>query len=308
MEHNHHENTMHLLIQYWQVKLAHIEAHAILYHRTQANAALRRRSLKKTLMFWVLTKKPSYKFGGIKNWLSNVPRHPSICRHRNYCLHYGHQCNSAHHARKDGRTQVGHCQVQWICDGEEKYKIMSIKGQWKSQEGITPIGNEHIVSLQAQVEALQVMHTKYSNPRPPPKVAAHGVAATLAWEDKAPKLTKSKVKTFKDGLSCITPIVQAWSGYWLTNTRILVIVFPNIDATFNTLTSTSSYRLQIDWSMSPNSLPCFNMLDKVVLVFVKVRNYRMTKANWIHWSKPPEVYFVNWHLQFQLSNFQHALC
>lgn len=76
------ENTMHLLIQYGQVKLAHIEAHAILYHRTQANAALlRRRSLKKTLMFWVLTKKPSYKFGGIKNWLSNVPRHPSICRH-----------------------------------------------------------------------------------------------------------------------------------------------------------------------------------------------------------------------------------
>lgn len=84
---------------------------------------------------------------------------------------------------------------------------MLIKGQWKSQEGITPTGNEHIVSLQAQVETLQVMHTKYSNPRPPPKVGAE--AAALAWEDKAPKGTESKVKTFKDGLSCFTLIVQA---------------------------------------------------------------------------------------------------
>lgn len=90
---------------------------------------------------------------------------------------------------------------------EEKYKIMSIKGQWKiSKRASAPTADEHIVALQAQVEALQAMQTKYKHPKPPPKGGAGGAAAVAdrrnntgkwAWKDKAPKGTEAKVKTFE---------------------------------------------------------------------------------------------------------------
>ena len=90
---------------------------------------------------------------------------------------------------------------------EEKFKIMMIKGQWKTHKKTSaPTTDEHIVALQAQVEALQAMQTKYNNPKPPPKGGAGGVAAASdrrnntgkwAWKDKAPKGAESNVKTFE---------------------------------------------------------------------------------------------------------------
>jgi hypothetical protein len=89
---------------------------------------------------------------------------------------------------------------------EEKYKIMTIKGQWKHHKKTTaPTADEHIVALQAQVEALQAMQSKPTNYKQSSKASAGGPTTTdrrnntgkWAWKDKAPKGTEPKVKTFE---------------------------------------------------------------------------------------------------------------
>jgi hypothetical protein len=87
---------------------------------------------------------------------------------------------------------------------EEKYKIMSIKGQWKHhKKATTSSADEHIVALQAQVAALQAMQTKPA--KQSSKGGGSGTAATdrrnntgkWSWKDKAPKGNESKIKTFE---------------------------------------------------------------------------------------------------------------
>jgi hypothetical protein len=87
---------------------------------------------------------------------------------------------------------------------EEKYKIMKIKGEWKSSKTNTPSTEDHIVALQAQVLALQAM----SQPKKKGKENASvkdgankedrkNNTGKWAWKDKSPKGDEPKTLMFE---------------------------------------------------------------------------------------------------------------
>ena len=83
---------------------------------------------------------------------------------------------------------------------EEKYKIMKIKGEWKTPKTTAPSNEEHIIALQAQVLALQMTMntaTQTTEKKPPKTPDRKTNTGKWAWKDKAPKGSESKTCTFE---------------------------------------------------------------------------------------------------------------
>ena len=80
---------------------------------------------------------------------------------------------------------------------EEKYKIMMITGEWKVPKSTTrTTTDEHIVALQAQVQALQAATATKAKPVKPGTATndRRNNTGKWAWKDKAPKEHEPKAK------------------------------------------------------------------------------------------------------------------
>jgi hypothetical protein len=96
---------------------------------------------------------------------------------------------------------------------EEKYKIMCIKGEWKTSKGAASVtaNDQHIVALQAlqaQVAALQANQFPKAPPGPSSATSNNdrkNNTGKWAWKDHAPKPNEPKIKTFEGRAYCHCP-------------------------------------------------------------------------------------------------------